>query len=246
MRKEKPDKKKNPKHVAIIMDGNRRWAARRGLGPVDGHRQAAEKTLLPLVEKAIELGIPYITFWAFSTENQKRDKEEIAGLFDIFRKGLREDIEDLQKKKVRVNILGEINWFPKDIARMAKKAAERTRKNNTITVSFALNYGGRDEILRAIKKLAQKGEDFRNLTEEKFSAYLDTANIPDPDLIVRTGGEKRLSGFLPWQATYAELYFTKVLFPDFTPSRFEEAILDFQGRNRRFGAGSFKTYQKTS
>lgn len=246
MRKAKPDKKKIPKHVAIIMDGNRRWAARRGLGPVDGHRQAAEKNLLPLVEKAIELGVPYITLWAFSTENKKRDKEELKGLFDIFRKGLKKDIEDLQKRKVKVNILGEIDWFPRDIARLAKEAVKKTAKNNTITVSFALNYGGREEIIRAIKKLAKNGENIRNLTEEEFSSYLDTAEMPDPDLIIRTGGEKRLSGFLPWQATYAELYFTKVLFPDFSPSKFEKAIVDYQSRARRFGGGSIRDYKRSS
>jgi len=242
----KLDKEKLPKHIAIIMDGNRRWAAKRGLGPVDGHRQAAKETILPIVEKAISLGIPYLTFWAFSTENKKRDKTELKGLLDIFRQSLKEDLRRLEKEKVKVRILGEIDWFPKDIARAAKAIVERTKKNNTITVSFALNYGGREEILRAVKKLLQNGKDIKNLTEEKFSSYLDTVGMPDPDLIIRTGGEKRLSGFLPWQAVYAELYFTKTLFPNFSPAKFEKAIEDYQGRNRRFGGGCFKDYQKAS
>jgi len=233
-----------PKHVGIIMDGNRRWAVNHGLGPVDGHRQAAKKTILPIVEEAVKLGIPYLTFWAFSTENKKRDTAELKGLFLIFRDALRDGLKTLEKRKIKINILGDINWFPKDIAYAVKALARRTIKNKTLTVSFALNYGGREEILRAIKKIIQKGEKVKDLTEEKFASYLDTVGIPDPDLIIRTGGDQRLSGFLPWQGVYAELYFAKVFFPDFSPLEFKKALVDFQARKRRFGGGTFTDYQK--
>lgn len=233
-----------PTHVAIIMDGNRRWAAHQGLGPVVGHEQAARKAIQPIVERAIQLGVSYLTFWAFSTENWKRDKQELEGLMRIFRDTLKENIDQLNDKGVRLNYLGQIEKFPEDICRQVKEGVEKTRNNTTMTVSFALNYGGRDEILRAVKKAIAGGVKDGELTEEKFSSFLDTVGMPDPDLIIRTGGELRLSGYLPWQGIYAELYFTPVLFPDFSPAEFDKAIVDFQGRTRRFGGGKFKDYKK--
>ncbi len=238
-----------PKHVAIIMDGNRRWAAKRGLGPIDGHRIASEKTIKPIVEHAIKRGIKYLTFWAFSTENKKRDKTELTGLFQVFRDALKTNIKDLSEMGVKINIVGDITWFPKDIARAAVDFSAETSSNNKITVSFALNYGGREEILRAISRLLDKIQTHQRsvetpITEEEFSNLLDTAGMPDPDLIIRTGGNMRLSGYFPWQAVYAELYFTKTLWPDFTPREFDKALLDFDKRTRRFGGGSFKDYLK--
>lgn len=241
----KIDKKTLPKHVAIIMDGNRRWAAERGLGPVEGHRVAAEKAIEPVVDRAIKLGIKYLTFWAFSSENWKRDKEEIEGLFQVFRDALKQKTERLHRKGVHLKILGDISRFPKDIARRAVKGVREASENHTITVSFALNYGGRPEILEAVKKLLKNKVSWKKVDERLFSAYLDTSGMPDPDLIIRTGGEKRLSGLMPWQSIYAELYFTKTLWPDFSPAKFERAIGEFQKRNRRFGGGKFKTYRKT-
>ncbi|MBI4029506.1 MAG: di-trans,poly-cis-decaprenylcistransferase [Candidatus Blackburnbacteria bacterium] len=231
------------------MDGNRRWAAKRGVGAVDGHRVAAEKTIKPIVEHAIKRGIGYLTFWAFSTENQKRDTYELQGLFKIFRDALKSNLLELAELGVQVKIIGNIDWFPKDIAALAKKIVEKTRDNKKITVSFALNYGGRDELLRAISRLLDKIQTHQRsaetpITEEEFSSYLDTAGTPDPDLIIRTGGDKRLSGYFPWQAVYAELYFTKTLWPDFSPSKFEVALENFAQRSRRFGKGKFTDYVK--
>lgn len=238
-----------PKHVAIIMDGNRRWAARRSLGPVDGHRVAAQKTIKPIVKRAIKRGISCLTFWAFSTENKNRDKEELKGLFNIFREALKTNLQELSEMGVKIQIIGEIDWFPKDIAEATKAFVEKTKHNTKITVSFALNYGGREEILRAISKLLDKIQTHRRsaeepITEKEFSSYLDTAGMPDPDLIIRTGGNLRLSGYFPWQAVYSELYFTKTLWPDFSPREFDKALLDYSKRTRRFGGGSFRDYVK--
>src|SRR3990172_8703295 len=240
---------KAPQHVAIIMDGNRRWAAKRGLGAVDGHRVAAKKTIEPIVERAITLGIKYLTFWAFSSENRDRDKVELSGLFKIFREALKTQVRRLSKKGVRIRMIGDVSWFPLDIVKRVREMVTLTKDNDTITVSFALNYGGRNEILRAVKKLIKEvevgGVSIERVDEAEFSRHLDTIGIPDPDLIIRTGGEMRLSGYLPWQAVYAELYFTEVLFPDFSPKEFDKALEDFSKRDRRFGKGSFKDYIKT-
>lgn len=236
-----------PEHVAIIMDGNRRWAARRSLGPVDGHRVAAQKTIKPIVKRAIKRGISYLTFWAFSTENKNRDREELKGLFNIFREALKTNLQELYKMGVKIQIIGEIDWFPKDIAEATRAFVEKTKHNTKITVSFALNYGGREEILRAISKLLDKIQTHQRsaeepITEKEFSGYLDTAGMPDPDLIIRTGGNLRLSGYFPWQTVYSELYFTKTLWPDFGPKEFDRALLDYSKRTRRFGKGSFRDY----
>jgi len=221
------------------MDGNRRWAKRHGLSAVAGHDYVAEKVLEPLVDRAIALGIPYLTFWAFSTENWQRNRREIEGIMRIFRKGLRRSAERLFEKGVRLRILGDIDKFPDDISQQAKGWVEKSKGNKRITVVFALNYGGRDELLRAVRKLvkALKTEDIKlkDVDEEMLSRYLDTAGMPDPDLIIRTGGEQRLSGFLPWQSIYSEFYFTEILMPDFTPKEFDKAVGEYQRRKRRFG-----------
>lgn len=238
------DRKNIPVHVAIIMDGNRRWAAKRGLGPVEGHRVAAEKAIEPVVDRAIELGIKFLTFWAFSTENWKRDRAELEGLFKIFRDALKQKTGKLHEKGVRLQILGDISRFPKDIAQKALEGVKQTAKNKKITVSFALNYGGRADILRAVKRILKDKVPPEKLTKELFSSYLDTAGMPDPDLIIRTGDEMRLSGFMPWQGVYSELYFTPTLWPDFTPAKLDKVLADFQRRNRRFGGGKFSAYRR--
>jgi undecaprenyl diphosphate synthase len=232
-----------PIHVAIIMDGNRRWAAKQGLGAVSGHERAAKQAIEPLVERAAKLGIKYLTFWAFSTENWKRDKQEIEGLFKIFREVLCDKVDRLNEKGVKVRYIGDIEKFPEDICQKVKDGIEKTKNNTVITVSFALNYGGRDEIIRAMKKAIASGIRAENLNEETFSTFLDTAGVPDPDLIIRTGGQLRLSGYLPWQGVYAELYFTPILFPDFLPEELDKAIEEYQNRTRRFGGGKFKDYK---
>ena len=227
-------------HVAIIMDGNRRWARSRGLDPVKGHEAGVKQAIEPIIQHLADLKIPYVTFWAWSSENWKRDEEEIKGVFDIFRMGLNTLAIDLLKKGAKFRLLGDINKFPKDIAEKTLNLINKSKKNTAITTTFALNYGGRDEILRAVKKIVKAKLKPEEITEEVFGSYLDPAGIPDPDLIIRTGGEKRLSGYLPWQSVYAELYFTAVLFPDFTPLELDKALDEFANRDRRFG-GDTKT-----
>ena len=189
-----------PQHVAIIMDGNRRWARNRGLPAVDGHDYAAMHAIEPIIDRCNQLKIPFVTFWAFSTENWKRDQTEIKALFSVFRKGLRTLATRFLSKGARFRILGEINRFPKDIAQKTIELMQQSKKNTAITVSFALNYGGRDEILRVVKKIVDKGIKAKDLTEEVFSSLLDTAGLPNPDLIIRTGGEQRVSCILPWHS----------------------------------------------
>ena len=222
-----------PTHVGIIMDGNRRWAKQHGFEVLKGHEYAANKVIQPLVEHCIARGVKYLTLWAFSTENWRRDPQEVAGLMGIFRDGLRRNGEELHKKGVRLQTIGDLSRFPKDIQVGLQNWKEKTAENTNITVIFALNYGGREDILRAVKKWsAEKTE----LTEESFSNYLDTAGIPDPDLIIRPGGEQRVSGFMSWQAVYAELYFTQILMPDFGSAQLDEALEEFANRSRRFGS----------
>lgn len=212
------------------MDGNRRWAKGMGRPELEGHR-VGEERIEPIVDAAIELGIPYLTFWAFSTENWKRSKIEVSFLLNLYRHQLNRKMDSFHKKKVKINVIGNLNLFPKDIQEKSKNWMEKTIGNKKITVNFALSYGGRDEIIRAINKWRGNPK----LTQEEFEKYLDTAGQPDPDLLIRTGGERRLSGFLLWQLEYAELYFTDVFWPDFTPDEFKKALKDFEDRQRRFG-----------
>jgi undecaprenyl diphosphate synthase len=230
----------NIQHVAIIMDGNRRWAKLHGKDSVKGHEYAAKNAVEPLIEECVKQGIPYVTFWAFSTENWKRDEAELKGLFDVFRFALGSLALRFIQRGARLRILGDINRFPKDIAQKSVEMINNSAKNHKITVTFALNYGGRDEILRAVKKIVTAKVPVEKIDEELFSSHLDTSGIPDPDLIIRTGGEQRLSGYLPWQSVYSEIYFTKTLFPDFTPNQFVLAIDDFLKRDRRFGGDTSK------
>ena len=222
-------------HVAIIMDGNRRWAKNKGLPSVKGHQQAATEVIEPLIAECVKQKIPFVTFWAFSTENWKRDKKEITELFKIFRFALGKLAAKFIKQGAKLKILGDINKFPKDIAKKSLEMIQKSKGNTQITVTFALNYGGRDEILRAVKKIVKQKIPVKKINEDVFASCLDTAGIPDPDLIIRTGGDQRLSGYLPWQSVYSELYFTNTLFPDFTPTQLKKALKSFSTRNRRFG-----------
>lgn len=219
-----------PRHVAFIMDGNRRWARGKGLSQLQGH-SAGVDALEPLVDYAIEAGIPYLTFWAFSTENWKRQKREVDFLLKIFRERLDKKIDNFHQKNVRIHVIGNLLMFPKDLQEKTKRWMEKTKNNKKITVNIALSYGGRDEIMRAIHKLP----DSKTITKEEFGNYLDTAGQPDPDLLVRTGGGIRLSGFMLWQMDYAEFYFTKTFWPDFTPKEFEKALNWYQEQKRNFG-----------
>lgn len=223
-----------PKHVALIMDGNRRWARKHRFTPLRGHL-FGEDRVEPIIDYAIKAGIPYLTFWAFSTENWQRNKREVNFLLNLFRNTLERKIGNFHKKNVRLNILGNLADFPPDIQARVKGWLEKTKNNTKLIVNVALSYGGRDEIIRAIKKIHDPKSTIHNLTKEEVGKYLDTAGQPDPDLLIRTGGEMRLSGFLLWQLEYAELYFTETLWPDFTPEEFAKAIIEYQKRQRRFG-----------
>jgi len=220
-----------PIHIAIIMDGNRRWARERGLSVLQGHKKVAMEVIEDIVEHAADRGIQFLTFWAWSTENWKRDRREVEGIMRIFRHIIKDQWQRLHKKGVKIRIIGDTSKFPKDIKQSLDDVVEETKNNSRITVVFALNYGGRDELLRAIAKLPQN----TNVTEEKFAQYLDTVGIPDPEMIVRTGGEQRLSGFLLWQSEYSEFYFPSWYMPEFTPEKLDEVIEEFNHRQRRFG-----------
>jgi undecaprenyl diphosphate synthase len=230
---------KIPKHVAIIMDGNRRWARQQGLKATVGHQKMVDEGIQKVVTEAKKLGIKYLTLWAFSTENWDRDPQEIEFLMKLFRKMFDVEAKKLHERGVKILTIGDLSHFDQDIQAMAKKWVDESSKNTDITVVFALNYGGRDEMLRAAEKIVHDVEagvlPASKLTAQQFSQYLDTANIPDPELIIRPGGEQRLSGFLLWQSNYAELYFTKVLMPDFDGQELKKAVKEFDKRRRRFG-----------
>jgi undecaprenyl diphosphate synthase len=225
-----------PQHVAIIMDGNRRWAKKKGLSILYGHDYVSNNVIEPLVDRCIERGIKYLTLWAFSTENWRRDQGEVEGLMKIFRKGLQENSERLIRKGVRLGVIGDVSRFPLDIQKGLEQWMELSKQNDKITVNFALNYGGRDEITRAFKKMVTDGKcQPEDVSEANLAAYLDTVSLPDPDLLIRPGGEMRLSGYLPWQSVYSELYFTDTLMPDFSPEELDKALADYANRKRRFG-----------
>lgn len=226
-----------PKHVAIMMDGNRRWAKKKGLAAVAGHAFAVDSVVEQLIERAGEIGIEYLTLWAFSTENWGREKDEVEGVMNIFRKALMTKVKRFIEKGARLRMIGDMSRFAPDIQEGMKKAMKESEKNEKITVTFALNYGGRDEIKRAVNRLLEKNKEqgISNINEQTISENLDTAGMPDPDLIIRTGGEQRTSGFLMWSGAYSELYFTDTLFPDFGPEQLDSAVEEYQRRQRRFG-----------
>lgn len=228
-----------PKHIAIIMDGNGRWAKKRGLVRTIGHRAGVE-SVKKVIKASTELGIKYLTLYAFSTENWKRPADEINALMNLLVEYLSKEINELAMNKIKINFIGDLSILPEKCKREIEHAHNVTKNNNRLVLNIALNYGGRDEILKAVKKIYKKIEigelKFSQITEETISDNLYTKNQPDPDLIIRTSGEKRLSNFLLWQAAYSELWFTDVLWPDFDKKHLIEAILHYQKRNRRFGA----------
>ncbi len=225
------------RHIAIIPDGNRRWAKFQGMLSFEGHRIAAEKTLPPLIEKALEMGIRYFTLWALSPQNLAREKKEVDNLFRLLSLFLRNRVSEFEKKNIRLIVIGDRTALPSHIQEEIKKAEEKTAQFDKMTVLFGINYGGREELVRAMKKTISicASDETHTISEKHVSSCLDTSGIPDPDLIIRTGGEKRLSGFMLWQSEYSELYFSNTLFPDFTPEEFEKAVADFNLRMRRFG-----------
>jgi len=227
-----------PAHVAFIMDGNGRWARSRGLNRVEGHLRGAQ-TVLKIVEAAFLRGIQTVTLYAFSTENQNRPQEEISALMALLCKFVEENLSTLFEKGIRLRVIGDTSWLPENAANAVKFALEKTEKNTARTLVVALNYSSRDEVLRAASAFASDVSAGRvpagKPDWETFSRYLDTAGISDPDLIVRTSGELRLSNFLMLQGAYSELYFCDALWPDFSVEELDKALADFASRERRFG-----------
>ncbi len=228
-----------PRHVAIIMDGNGRWAKARGLPRVAGHRRGAE-AVRNAVESAGELGVRYLTLFGFSSENWRRPVDEVSDLMGLLRHYLRSEIAEMHKKGVRVRVIGDRARLPGDIVKLIDSAEETTRANKYLDLIVALSYGARDEIVSAARRLAaaaKRGEiDPAAIDEDMFARNLLTADIPDPDLLVRTSGEKRISNFLLWQCAYTEFVFLDVLWPDFGRREFEAALAEFGRRERRYGA----------
>jgi undecaprenyl diphosphate synthase len=227
-----------PVHVAIIMDGNGRWAKARGLPRIAGHRRGAD-AVRETVRAAGELGVSYLTLFGFSSENWKRPATEVQDLMGLLRVYLRSEVAELARNGVRFRVVGERARFAADTIALIEEAETLTAANTGLALTLALSYGGRQEIVAAAKRLARlavAGDvDPEAIDEEMFGRYLFTADIPDPDLLIRTSGEMRISNFLLWQCAYAELAFPDVLWPDFTKSHFEQALREFQGRERRWG-----------
>lgn len=227
-----------PEHVAIIMDGNGRWAERRGLPRTAGHRQGVE-AVRRTVRAAGNMGVRYLTLYSFSTENWNRPEAEISELFSLLRMFIRRDLADLHKNNVCIRVIGDRDRVPADVLSLLDEARNLTEGNTGQTLIIAFNYGGRAEIARVAKKLAgQVAEgklDPEHITEDCIAAQLDTSGIPDPDLFIRTSGEMRLSNFLLWQLAYTELVFVDCLWPDFTAENLDEAIKTYQNRDRRYG-----------
>ena len=220
------------KHIAIIPDGNRRWAKAKGMIPVEGHKYAVEHTLPALYDKLLELKIPYCTFWAISPENfVKRSTFEIDNLLWLLKYFLDARLTDMHEKNIKISAIGDINKLPESTQKQIKGAIEKTKNNTGMVFVFAMNYGGRDELIRGVNILFERVE--KVITSE---SVIDTNHLPDPDLIIRTGGEKRTSGFLLWQSEYAEYVFYDKLFPDYSPQDLEESIEEFHKRKRRFGS----------
>lgn len=221
-------------HIAFVMDGNRRWATARGLPKLMGHNEAA-KSLKKIITACHDRHIPFATFWALSTENLKeRGKEELANLFSLFEK-IVDEIQELKEKNIRINIIGDLTKLPEHTAKKLIEAQEETKNNSELTVSLGINYGGRDELIRAMKKIVSNGHKPEDINEELIEKFLDTAGIPEPELIIRTGGHYRLSGYLTWQGIYAELYFTPIQWPAFTPAELDKAIEWYKEQQRNRG-----------
>ena len=229
------DREKLPLHVGIVMDGNGRWAKKRHLPRVIGH-QSGVKAIERIVDASKEIGLRYLSLYAFSTENWKRPKTEVLGLMALFRSYARRKVQELAKENVRLRIAGRIDLFPQDLRDLLEYAQKETSfENPRMTLIACLNYGGRQEILDAFRRIREEGYD-RELDEEAFRRYLYLPDIPDPDLIIRTSGEMRLSNFWLWQASYSELYFSESLWPDFDENELDKALSAFSKRERRYGS----------
>lgn len=221
-----------PKHIAIIMDGNGRWAKQKLLNRIKGHREGA-KALREAITACMENGVQFLTVYAFSTENWNRPKQEVDALMELLREFIDKELDSFIENKIRLKTIGRIHELPQDIQEKIKQAEEKTADDPAFTFVLALNYGSRGEITDAVNKIIKSG--IQEINEENFSEFLYTKDIPDPELLIRTSGELRLSNFLLWQLSYAEFYFTDILWPDFKKKHLVEAIEEYKKRNRRFG-----------
>jgi undecaprenyl diphosphate synthase len=228
-----------PRHVAVIMDGNGRWAKKRGLGRIAGHQKGIQ-SVRDVVRTTRELGIPWLTLYAFSEENWKRPKFEVKALMDLLNRYLKGELKEMLDNGIRLACMGQTDKLPPSVQRTLWHTIEKTAHNEKMTLTLALSYGGRQEILRAIRTMLEDLQGGalvpKQITEDRLSHYLYTAGIPDPDLLIRTSGEYRISNFLLWQIAYTEIYITPTLWPDFRKERYLEALLNYQKRERRFGS----------
>lgn len=232
------DKNNIPKHIAIIMDGNGRWAKRKKLPRTMGHKAGVE-TIRKIVKEAQDIGVKYLTLYAFSTENWKRPQEEVSALMKLLIQYLKSELGELNRNGVSIRISGDITKLPQEAQEEIEYAIVKTENNKGIVLNIAFNYGGRDEIIRAVKligkDLLDSKVDLDTIDEKVFESYLYTANMPDPDLIIRPSGEKRISNFLLWQCAYSEFCYLNIFWPDFTEKNLHEAISEYQNRDRRYG-----------
>lgn len=235
------DKNKVPQHVAIIMDGNGRWAKKRGFGRIFGHKNGVE-AVRDSVKTAAELGVKYLTLYAFSTENWNRPASEVEALMSLLIDAIVGETKELDKNNVQLNTIGDIKSFPQNVQNKLNQSIQYTSKNTGLVLTLALSYSSRWEIIEAVKSVASEVKagqrDIDSITADVFAQHLTTSGMPDPELLIRTSGEERISNFLLWQIAYTELYFTEILWPDFRRKHFFEAIIEYQKRERRFGKTS--------
>lgn len=227
-------KNTNLKHIAIIMDGNRRWAKEKHLPSAMGHQKGVD-SLRSTMRLFDRFGIKYLTVYAFSTENWNRKKEEVEFLMGLLAKTLLNELDDMHKENIRIRFLGDLTKLSKNLVDIVKNAENKTKDNTGVNLNIAFNYGSRDEITNALKAIVQEGLKSEDITEDTISNHLYTKDIPDPDLLIRTGGEKRISNYLLWQLAYSEIYVTDAYWPEFDENELSKAIVEFEHRNRRFG-----------
>lgn len=223
-----------PQHVVIIPDGNRRWAKKHGLEPIDGHKKGLDSAM-QVVRGSRNLGVKVLTLWGFSTENWQRSKREVGYLMRIYTVFFKKHLQELVREEVKFKWLGRRDRVPAKLREVLEKVEKATAGNNKYFLNICIDYGGHDEIVRAVKKVLKRGVKASQLTEEMITKNLDTAGVPDPDLLIRTSGEKRTSGILPWQTAYTELFFSKLFFPDFSMVELKRALADYSQRQRRYG-----------
>jgi undecaprenyl diphosphate synthase len=238
------DKANIPAHIAIIMDGNGRWAKRKGIDRISGHREGM-KSVRSVVKAASELGIRLVTLYAFSEQNWKRPKVEVDALMELLKQYLLRERDGLVKNGIRLNAIGRLWELPKDVFLVLMETIEMTKQCNSLILTLALSYGGREEIIDAVKEIISRRNILpEDINEQSFSNYLYTLDLPEPDLLIRTSGEFRLSNFLLWQMAYTEIYFTKTLWPDFRKKHLIKALINYQNRERRFGLTSDQTAKR--